>query len=64
MAVVVEGRLGIGGGEGDSSVIVGRRGGAIRGGGNGTGRDDRPVIRAGRTKYKLNTIEGHSIVPL
>ena len=49
-AVVVAGRIGPGGVEGESSGGVIRRGGEIRGGGNGTGRDDGPGIRVGRTK--------------
>ena len=49
-AVVGSGRLGLVGGEGYISGGVGIIGGAIKGGGNGTRRDDKTVIREGRTK--------------
>ena len=48
--VVVEVRIGLGGGEGDIIGGVGRRGGAKLGIGNGTGRDYRPGMKVGRTK--------------
>ena len=63
-AVVISGRLGIGGGEGDSIGRVGSRGGAMQEGGNVTGRDNVPVTRAGSTKYQLKTIDGQSLVPM
>ena len=47
--VMGAGRLGPGGGEGESIGGVGHRGGTVQGGG-GTGRDDGPLMRAGRTK--------------
>ena len=49
-AVVGSGRLGLGGFIGESSIRVRRREGAMQGGGNGTGRDNGPGMRAGRTK--------------
>ena len=48
-AVAVAGRIGPGGVERECSGRVIRRGGEIQGGGNGTGRDDGPGIRVGRT---------------
>ena len=45
-AVVVSGRLGYEGGEGESSGGVGRRGG------NGAGRNKGTGMRAGRTKVE------------
>ena len=48
-AVMGAGRLGIGGVERESRGGVGKRGGAIGGGGNGTGRDDEPGMSEGRT---------------
>ena len=64
LEVVGEGRIGLGGGKGDSSGGVGLIGGAIQVGGNGTERDNRPGMRAESTKYQLNTIEVHILVPL
>ena len=42
--------LDLGGGKGESIGGVGRRGGSKRGGGNDTGRDDGPRVRAGSNK--------------
>ena len=49
-AVVGTEMLGPGGGEVESSVRVRCRGGAMQEGGNGTGRDNGPGMREGRTK--------------
>ena len=62
--VVGAGRIILGGDKGESSSGVGRRGGAKRGGEIGTVRDYMPGMRAGSTKYQLNTIEGQSLVTL
>ena len=50
LAAVVAGRIELGGGRVESSGVVGRRGGTIQGGGNGTGIDNGLGIRAGWTK--------------
>ena len=47
LAVVGSGRIGLGGGEGESSGGVGRIGGAKQEGGIGTRRKDGTVMRKG-----------------
>ena len=49
-AVVGAVRIGLRGVKGESSGIVGRRGGAKRGGGIGAGRDEGQGMRVGSTK--------------
>ena len=57
LEVVVAGQIGLGGIKRDISNGVRQRGGAKLGVGIGAGRDDKPVIRVGNTKWQLSTIE-------